>query len=113
LGEVRGLPVAVVAAGLLATPLARAAEAPAPDPMQGDGRVSAFYTWAGAIPDTPGQMLRREALDPTLGLAMAGAQFRILYSSADGRDGKTPVAVSGAFFLPKGTPPDGGWPLVA
>jgi pimeloyl-ACP methyl ester carboxylesterase len=107
------LAVALVAAALLAAPIARAAEAPAPDPMQGDGRVSAFYTWTGTIPDTPGQMLRREALEPTLGLAMAGAQFRILYSSTDGIDGKTPVAVSGTFFLPKGTPPDGGWSLIA
>ncbi len=96
-----------------ATALARAVEAPAPNPLQGDGRVSAFYTWTGAIPDTPGQMLRREMLEPTLGLAMAGAQFRILYSSTNGIDGKTPVAVSGAFFLPKGTPPKDGWKLVA
>jgi acetyl esterase/lipase len=28
-------------------------------------------------------------------------------------DGKTPVTVSGAYFVPKGTPPDAGWPLVA
>ena len=112
-GEVRGLSVALVVAGLLAAPVARAAEAPAPDPMQGDGRVSAFYTWTGAIPDTPGRMLRRETLEPTLGLASAGAQYRILYSSTDGVDGKMPVAVSGAFFLPKGMKPEGGWPLIA
>jgi pimeloyl-ACP methyl ester carboxylesterase len=107
------LTVALVLAALLAAPIVRAAEAPAPDPMQGDGRVSDFYTWTGAIPDAPGQMLRREALEPTLGLAMAGAEFRLLYSSTDGIDGKTPVAVSGAFFTPKGTPPQGGWPLIA
>ncbi len=107
------LGVALMVAGLLSTPIARAAEAPAPDPLQGDGRVSAFYAWTGAIPDTPGQMLRRETLEPTLGLAMAGAQFRILYSSTDGMDARTPVAVSGAFFLPKGTPPKGGWPVIA
>ncbi len=111
--EVKRLIAALVAASVLAAPIAQANEAPAPDPMQGDGRVSAFYTWTGAIPDTPGQMLRRETLEPTLGLAMAGAQFRILYSSTDGIDGKTPIAVSGAFFLPKGTPPKGGWKLVA
>ncbi len=107
------LAMALMLAGLLAVPIAQAAEAPAPDPLQGDGRVSAFYAWAGAIPDAPGRLLRREALEPTLGLAVAGAQFRILYSSTDGMDGKTPIAVSGAFFVPKGTPPAGGWPLIA
>ncbi|HJS84260.1 MAG TPA: lipase family protein [Acetobacteraceae bacterium] len=107
------LAAALVFAGLLAGPIARAAEAPAPDPMQGDGRVSSFYTWTGPIPDTPGRMVRREPLEPTLGLAQAGPQFRILYSSTDGIDGKTPVAVSGAFFAPKGTPPQAGWPLIA
>ncbi len=93
--------------------LAQAAHVPAPDPLQGDGRVSPFYTWTDEIPDTPGRVLRTEPLDPTLGLAMAGRQFRVLYSSTDGMDGKTPVAVSGTVFLPKGTPPVGGWPLIA
>jgi pimeloyl-ACP methyl ester carboxylesterase len=75
--------------------------------------VSAFYTWTGAIPDKPGEMLRTEPLEPGLGLPSAGTQRRILYSSTNGMDGKTPVVVSGAFFAPKGTPPEGGWPLIA
>jgi pimeloyl-ACP methyl ester carboxylesterase len=92
----------------------QAARVPAPDPSQGDGGVSAFYTWTdGDVPATPGQMLRTEPLDPALGLAMAGQQMRILYTSTDGIDGKTPVVVSGAYFAPKGTPPAVGWPLVA
>jgi pimeloyl-ACP methyl ester carboxylesterase len=102
-----------VFAALLSPSIADAARAPAPNPLQGDGGVSPFYTWTGEIPDAPGRMLRTEALEPALGLAMAGQQFRILYSSTDGTDGKTPVAVSGAVFMPKGTPPAGGWPLIA
>lgn len=98
---------------MLSANAAPSARVPAPDPLQGDGGVSPFYTWAGEIPETPGQMLRTEPLDPTLGLAMAAEQIRILYSSTDGIDGKTPVVVSGAFFVPKGTPPAGGWPLLA
>ena len=98
---------------LLLAGIAQGAQVPAPDPKQGDGGVSPFYTWTGEIPGAPGQMLRAEPLDPTLGLAMAGGQFRILYSSTDGMDGKTPVAVSGAYFLPKGPPPAGGWPVLA
>ncbi len=108
----RGCLVALLAA-LLSAGMAQAARVPAPDPSQGDGRVSAFYTWTDEIPDAPGRMLRTETLDPTLGLAMAGQQFRILYSSTDGMDGKAPVVVSGAFFVPKGTRPAGGWPLIA
>ncbi len=98
---------------LMSATVAQAAQVPAPNPLQGDGRVSPFYAWTDAIPDAPGRMLRQEKLDPTLGLAQAGQQFRILYTSTNGMDGKTPVAVSGAFFVPRGTPPAGGWPLIA
>ena len=98
---------------LLASPAAHAVRPPAPDPTQGDGGVSAFYTWQDDIPDKPGTMLRQEPLDSELGLVNAGQQLRILYGSTDGIGGKAPVAVSGAVFLPEGTPPAGGWPLVA
>jgi pimeloyl-ACP methyl ester carboxylesterase len=97
---------------VLSIAVAQAAQVHAPDPLQGDGRVSGFYTWEAAIPG-PGQLLRQEKLEPTLGLANAGAQFRILYSSTDGVDGKSPTAVSGLLFLPKGEAPAGGWPLMA
>jgi pimeloyl-ACP methyl ester carboxylesterase len=108
-----GLFAAPLVAALLATRIAHAAHVPAPDPLQGDGGVASFYTWPGEVPDAPGQMLRTEPLDPASGLEMAGEQVRILYSSTDGVDGKTPVVVSGAYFVPKGTAPAGGWPLVA
>jgi hypothetical protein len=75
--------------------------------------VSNFYTWEGPIPATPGQLLRQEKLAETLGLAAAAVDLRILYSSTNGIDRKTPVAVSGLLFLPKGAPPKGGWPLLA
>ncbi|HEY3793797.1 MAG TPA: lipase family protein [Bradyrhizobium sp.] len=84
----------------------------APDLLQGDGRVSAFYAWDAVIPE-PGRLLRQERLEPTLGLANAGAQYRILYSSTDGIDEETPIVVSGLLFLPPGEPPAGGWPLMA
>ncbi|MBV8702405.1 MAG: alpha/beta hydrolase, partial [Acetobacteraceae bacterium] len=58
-------------------------------------------------------MLRQEPLDSELGLVNAGQQLRILYSSTNGIDGTTPVAVSGAVFLPEGRPPAGGWPIIA
>ena len=98
---------------MLSVAVAHAAQVLAPDPLQGDGRVSSFYTWEGPIPGTPGQLLRQEKLEPILGLANAAAQHRILYSSTDGVDGKSPTVVSGLLFVPKGTPPAGGWPLMA
>jgi pimeloyl-ACP methyl ester carboxylesterase len=87
--------------------------APKPDPQQGDGRVSAFYTWSKAIPATPGKLLRSEPLDQALSLPNAASAQRILYTSLDGIDGKTPVVVSGALFIPKGKAPAGGWPVAS
>lgn len=104
----------VCALGLLALAASSVAfgQTPPPDPRQGDGGVSAFYTWDKPIPSTPGVLLRREPLPLELGLPGAGEQFRILHSSTDGVGGETPVAVSGAVFLPKGEAPASGWPLV-
>ncbi|NIF28305.1 alpha/beta hydrolase [Pantoea sp. Tr-811] len=86
---------------------------PKPDPQQGDGRVSAFYTWSKAIPATPGKLLRSEPLEQALSLPNAASAQRILYTSLDGIDGKTPIVVSGALFIPKGKAPAGGWPVAS
>lgn len=86
---------------------------PVPDPAFGDGRVSDFYRWPEAVPAQPGRLLRQETLPPAIGLGGAGRQYRLLYSSTSGLDGRTPVAVSGALFIPSGSPPAGGWPLVS
>jgi Secretory lipase len=51
-----------------------------------------------------------EEMDPALRDLVAGAT-RAVYASVYGLDG-SPTEVSGAFFLPKGTPPPGGWPVV-
>ena len=85
----------------------------ASQPVIGDGGVPAFYTWTEHVPPTPGQMLRTEQLTPRQSLTEAGQNIRILYTSTDGLDDRTPVVVSGALFVPKGTPPQGGWPLMA
>ena len=75
--------------------------------------ADAFYTWPDPVPPMPGKLLRSEALTPQQSLASAGLNLRILYSSTDGLDNLTPVAVSGALFVPKGPAPAGGWPLMA
>jgi hypothetical protein len=100
-------------ATILCPAVALPAQVPAPNPLQGDGRVSGFYTWEGPIPEKPGTLLRQETLEPTLWLTGAAATYRILYSSTNGVDGTTPVVVSGLFFVLKGKPPEGGWPLLA
>jgi pimeloyl-ACP methyl ester carboxylesterase len=103
----------LVTAALLIAPPVSAQGAPRADPEQGDGRVSPFYEWKQAIPSTPGKLLRSEPLPETIGLASAGRQLRILYTSTSGFDSKTPIVVSGALFLPKGKAPKGGWPVIA
>lgn len=91
------------------------------DPLQGDGRVSPFYSWTRPLPGgwprplpaEPGRILRFEPLPAVLGLAEAGQQFRILYTATDGATGHGIIAVSGALFFPRRTPPRGGWPIIA
>jgi hypothetical protein len=78
----------------------------------GDGGVSAFYAWKDAVPATPGKLLRSEPQQERLALAGASRGVRILYSSTDGLDGHSPIAVSGTLYLPRGAPPEGGWPLM-
>jgi pimeloyl-ACP methyl ester carboxylesterase len=84
-----------------------------PNPAQGDGGVAAFYDPAGPAAAKPGTMIRTEPQPAESSLQNAGNAMRILYSSTDGLDGKTPIAVSGSLFLPKGEAPAGGWPLIA
>jgi pimeloyl-ACP methyl ester carboxylesterase len=104
--------VAAISLGLLGCatpPPAGLAVAPVPD----DGGVSDFYVWQGPIPRRPGQLLRQEPLADRTPLANAARSVRILHTSTDGLDGRTPITVSGALYLPKGTAPAGGWPLLA
>ena len=84
-----------------------------PIPAQGDGGVADFYDLAGPAPAKPGTLIRTEAQPEGTSLAEAAQAMRILYSSTNGLDGKTPVAVSGSLFVPKGEAPAGGFPLIA
>lgn len=87
--------------------------APAPDPIFGDGGAGPFYVWNGTIPDGPPQILRLERIAPDQALAEAATSERILHTSRGGHDGAQPIIVSGAVYLPQGTPPAGGWPIIA
>jgi hypothetical protein len=82
----------------------------------GDGGVSAFYTFDAAVPATPGVLLRQEPLEPHQSIPGAATNIRLLYTSTNGLetspDAGAPIVVSGGLFLPPGTPPEGGWPLL-
>jgi TonB family protein len=86
---------------------------PVLEPSQGDGGVSAFYVWDKEVPGTPGKLLRQEPLPDSLMLSNASKSLRVLYTSTNGIDGKTPIAVSGAIYFPKRQATSGGWPVVA
>lgn len=81
--------------------------------IRGDGGVSDFYHYTDALPQTPGQLLRQEPLNAMQSLPGAVTNLRLLYTSTDGIDDETLIPVSGSLFMPAGTPPAGGWPLVA
>ncbi len=97
----------------LSAALSAAATAPANTSLDvyfGDGGTSAFYRWEGAL-DAPGKMLRQEPVGEGFYTANASLAVRILYSSTDGRFDRGVIESSGLLYLPKGTPPVGGWPL--
>jgi acetyl esterase/lipase len=58
-------------------------------------------------------MLRQQKLSPQEQIGNSGGGARILYSAASGLAAAATVAVSGDVYLPEGTPPAGGWPVVA
>ena len=105
--------IAMVVAASLSGLALMASAAPPGNSSQGDGGVSAFYSWTGDVPRQPGTLLRHEPLREGLMLENASSGLRILHSSTDGIGGQAPVSVSGAVFLPKGTAPAAGWPIVA
>lgn len=78
----------------------------------GDGGVSAFYTFTEEAPSAPGTLLRQEPLEAHQSVPGAADAIRLLYTSTNGLDGEAPTIVSGSLFLPDGTAPDGGWPLL-
>lgn len=105
-------PLAAAAAALvvvasLTAPTAVAAPAPNPTPTWSglDAR-----TWTGPVP-APGVAAATVPLDPALSLRQAGQAVRQAYGTVD-QHGRDAIATS-AVFLPHGTPPPGGWPVVA
>jgi pimeloyl-ACP methyl ester carboxylesterase len=81
-------------------------------PALGDSYIGEFYLTDDVSSMTPGTLLRQETLDERQSLNRAAENIRLLYTSTEGLFAKDTVAVSGALFLPRGTAPEGGWPLL-
>lgn len=79
----------------------------------GDGGVPSFYSWTGALPSRAGIILAEEPLPDAFSVPAAGKAVRILYTARDGIGDEGLVPVSAAVFLPRGAPPQGGWPIMA
>lgn len=65
------------------------------------------------MPDKPGVMLRTEPMATQPELTHASSMLRMLYTSTDARWNSGVLPVSGTLYLPNGTMPVGGWPVVA
>ncbi|AJP56077.1 lipase [Pandoraea vervacti] len=77
------------------------------------GRAAHAITAEAAPITIPhGAIVERHPLKADYGLAEAGEQFHIRYSSIDGVGGIEAREDTGAVFLPKGPTPPGGWPVV-
>ena len=101
--------------GMIALVALRATDtlSPPTGPSVGDGGVTSFYVWNAALPKQPGEMLRQEPLPESQRQPAAAQSLRILYSSTDGIGNQARIAVSGTMYIPRGTMPAGGWPIVA
>ena len=76
--------------------------------------VSPLPDVSPAVWDARGTVTSEQSLtdvDPRIGEAM-GAGKRMVYSSTSGLSGSA-TEVSGTAFVPKGQPPEGGWPVVS
>ncbi len=83
----------------------------------GDVSVAPFYSSDLPSKEKAGVLIKQEALSPHQSLSSAKQNIRLLYTSSNGLGtselGKPFIlAVSGALFLPAGTPPKNGWPLL-
>ncbi|WP_420880167.1 alpha/beta hydrolase family protein [Rhodococcus sp. (in: high G+C Gram-positive bacteria)] len=68
---------------------------------------------AGGVPAdaVAGDVQSVEALPAGLGLAGTAREYRITYTTRDAAG--RPAESSGVVFVPQGTPPEGGWPVLS
>lgn len=71
-------------------------------------KLPAFYKVPAHIPRTPGDLIKDQKISVS---GVAGTVYRVMYVSTT--VSTTPVAVTGLVIVPRGTPPTGGFPVVA
>jgi dipeptidyl aminopeptidase/acylaminoacyl peptidase len=71
-------------------------------------KLPSFYKVPAHIPHTPGALIKHE---PVSVPGVAGTVFRVMYVSTTVTT--SPVAVTGLVVVPRGSPPAGGFPVVA
>lgn len=95
------LGAAAVAAATLLAPSPASADPPPPE---------SFYTPPDVLPGRHGALIRHRKLRNDA--AIKGADDRLVLYRSTTAAGQ-PVAVSGIVSVPRGTPPQGGWPVVS
>lgn len=100
-------------AALVAAPIfgagPAAADADTTSPPQWSGLDVRDYR--GAIPSRPGTLIAQVPMPQRLSVPGAREALRIQYSTPD-QHGRM-ASSTGAVFVPFGTPPPGGWPVIA
>lgn len=102
--------VLAVAAGVAVAAPASAVPAPPPEPAPIWSGLD-VRDYSGPVPSRPGTLVRAVPLDPRLRLPGAASATRVLYSTVDGLG--RPAVSTGSITLPPGSPPPGGWPVLA
>jgi dienelactone hydrolase len=76
--------------------------------------VSPVPVVAGDVWLSRGRVVRQEPYDPPFDdpASVLGQAWRAVYISVSGVDGGS-REVSGAFFVPRGNPPENGWPVIS
>ena len=109
--------MAVLAAFVMTVPLIGGCgqQEAAPAPPSGDMSSMSGVPVDADFSGTGGGTLRTAVTLPTVDrrvLKVSSVAARVEFESKSGIDGSSQV-VSGSVFVPKGTPPPGGWPIIA
>jgi pimeloyl-ACP methyl ester carboxylesterase len=100
--------LAVAACALLVTTAALLVGPGTAGASGGSAGLPAFYRVPAHVPSTPGSLIKQQKVATS---GVAGTTYRVMYVSTS--LSTKPVAVTGLVFVPRGTPPSGGFPVVS
>ncbi|MFW0786215.1 lipase family protein [Gordonia sp. CPCC 206044] len=96
---------------VMATSLAQTTAVAAPSSTAAPNWSGMDVRDTGTTTARAGTLIRQVPLAPGLSVPGSARAYRILYATPD-QHGRTATS-TGAVFLPHGTPPAGGWPVIA